>query len=103
MKRDLPELKGIPLSPTNIQHLHTNRKYGTTVHVRLMCILPVLFIELYQKWTANKEHVCKHYPSCSEYGRLAYIRYGFVSASFLTLERLGNCNSFSDWPRKNKP
>lgn len=103
MKRDLPILEGISQSPTNLRHIHTNKMYGTTVRVRPMCIFPVLFIELYQKWTANKEHVCNYYPSCSEYGRLAYIRYGFVSASLLTLERLRNCNSFSDWPQRNKP
>ena len=103
MKRELPSLDDVPFSPTNLNHIRSKREYGTVVRVRLLSILPVLMIELYQKITVNKEHVCNFYPSCSEYGRLAYIRYGLIAASFLTLERLCNCNGFSDWPKRNKP
>lgn len=103
MRRELPALEGVPLAPTNLNNIRTKREYGTVVRVRLTCILPVLLIEVYQKFTVDKPHVCNHYPSCSEYGRLAYIRYGFVAASFLTWERLNNCNAFSSWPRRNKP
>lgn len=103
MKRELPELSGIPFSPSELKHIHTKIDYGATVRVRLLCIFPVLLIELYQRRTVNRPHVCNFYPSCSEYARLAYIRYGFFAASFLTIERLQNCNWFTDWPPQNKP
>lgn len=96
-------LEGVPLAPSRLNHIHTKREYGTTVRVRPLCVFPVLFIELYQKLTVNREHVCNHYPSCSEYSRLAFLRYSAPAAFFLTLERLCNCSTFSDWPRENKP
>ena len=103
MKRGLPLLDDVPFSPTVLRHLHSRKEYGTVVSVGLLSIIPVLMIEVYQKFTANKEHVCIYYPSCSEYSRLAYIRYGVIAASFLTLERLSKCNGFEEWPKKNKP
>lgn len=103
MMREIPPLDGISLSPTKIKNLKPKHEYGEFVPVGLFCILPVLLIELYQKITVNKPHVCNFVPSCSEYSRIAYLRYGFITASRLTLERLRNCNYFTEWPHYNKP
>ena len=103
MRRYLPELEGVPQPPTRLAHLRTGREYGKEYRVRPLSIVPVLLIELYQRVTVDKEHVCNFRPSCSEYSRLAYIRYGAFAATALTLERIKKCHIFTDWPEENKP
>ena len=103
MRRDIPELADVPLSPTQIPHLKPRAEYGTRPRVAFFNVLPVLLIEFYQYRTVNTPHRCLMYPSCSEYARIAYLRYGFWAASFMTAERLRACNCFSDWPQRNKP
>lgn len=103
VRRKLPLLEDVPFSPTSFARDHSSKEYGTIVKVRIMCIIPVLLIELYQKLTVNRNHVCNYCPSCSEYARLAYIRYGVIVASLMTWERLRNCNEYSAWPYRNKP
>ena len=44
---------------------------------------------------------CRFSPSCSEYGRLAVHRYGFLRGSWKTLGRLSRCwgpPKGEDWP-----
>lgn len=46
---------------------------------------------------------CLHYPSCSEYARLAFKKHSFRSAVVLSWQRWRACNPFSgrpyiDWP-----
>ena len=41
---------------------------------------------------------CLHHPSCSEYGVLAYRKYGFFRATALTIRRYRDCHPFSDRP-----
>ena len=53
-------------------------------------------IKIYQYLTKNKKHKCLHYPSCSNYAILAYEKYSFWIASKKTIQRLRNCNPFSD-------
>ena len=104
MRREIPLLSEVSLSSTKLKHIHSKRRYGTIVNVRLLNIIPVLLIELYQKVTVDRPHVCNMRPSCSEYARLAYLRYGFFAASFLTIERLLECSDFDTlWPKENKP
>ena len=103
MRREIPALRDVPLSPTQVKHLRAHAEYGETVRVRLLCMIPVIMIEWYQRKTVDREHVCVFEPSCSEYSRLAYLRYGFIMASFLTIERLKVCNNFTEWPHYNKP
>lgn len=55
--------------------------------------LPIKLIEKYQKGISpNLETRCRHIPSCSEYAKIAYKRYNFFYASFLTTKRLLKCN-----------
>ena len=103
MMREIPELSGISPSPTLVRHIKPHAEYGMLVKVRLPCIIPVLLIEWYQRKTVDKPHVCVFFPSCSEYARIAYLRYGFLAASFLTIERLKMCSIFTEWPLENRP
>jgi putative component of membrane protein insertase Oxa1/YidC/SpoIIIJ protein YidD len=50
------------------------------------------FIETYQTSVSPRLQVgCPFEPSCSEYGHLAYQRYGFLTATRRTLSRLRRC------------
>ena len=55
----------------------------------------IKLIESYQRKTENKPHRCRFYPSCSNYGLIAYKRFNFIKASFLTLVRILRCNPLS--------
>ena len=63
------------------------------------------FIRIYQKMTEDREHECLHYPSCSQYAKLAYEKYGFLKATHRMLYRLKNCNLSpkEDLPREHWP
>lgn len=54
--------------------------------------VPIHLINKYQKSTENKAHRCRFYPSCSQYAKECYEKYGFVKASLLTTKRLLKCN-----------
>ena len=102
--REIPLLDGIPPSPTNIKHLKPKNSYGSVVRVGFPSNIAVLFLELYQRVTVNKEHVCNHRPSCSEYARISFLVYGFVPAIFLSFEHLKECSDpNSNWPKEIKP
>lgn len=40
---------------------------------------------------AQQGFCCTHFPSCSEYGVLAFRKYGFVTAARKTLARVRDC------------
>lgn len=60
-------------------------------------------IEFYQK-TLSPDHgfmkyrypygYCRHYPSCSEYTKQAFIYNSFLKATLLSSKRIGRCNPF---------
>ena len=50
------------------------------------------FIETYQASVAGRIGAqCPHDPSCSEYGRQAYLDHGFLTATLRTLARVRSC------------
>ncbi len=50
------------------------------------------FIETYQtRVSAQLGTSCRFEPTCSEYGRQAYLRHGFVRATVKTARRLRRC------------
>lgn len=50
------------------------------------------FIDTYRRDVGPKlEPVCVMVPSCSEYGRQAYVDHAFVRATWLTVGRLRTC------------
>lgn len=102
--REIPRLHNVALSPTKFVNLKPIADYGETTRVRFLNMFMLLFIENYQVRTRDKTHVCNMKPSCSEYARIAFLRYGFVPASILSFERIKMCgNRESVWPQENKP
>lgn len=58
--------------------------------------LALLLIGLYQKLVSPlSPPSCRYYPSCSEYARLAFEKYGFPKALGKSVWRLLRCNPFS--------
>lgn len=50
------------------------------------------FIETYQAQVSGRLGTsCRFEPTCSEYGRQAYLRHGFVRATAKTVRRLRRC------------
>lgn len=39
---------------------------------------------------------CKFIPSCSEYSKTAFKKYGFLKGSFISFKRILRCNPASD-------
>ena len=57
--------------------------------------LALMIIFIYQKFISPiKPQTCRFYPTCSEYSRQAFIKYGFFKGIFLTLIRLSKCHPF---------
>jgi hypothetical protein len=46
---------------------------------------------------------CRFEPTCSEYGLLAYERYGFAKATGKTAWRILRCNPLNGGPRADPP
>lgn len=38
---------------------------------------------------------CRFYPSCSEYGKVAYKKHGVLKGTFLTTYRIARCNPWN--------
>jgi len=57
--------------------------------------LAIWLITFYQKVFFFLPKRCKYFPSCSEYARQAFLKYGFLKAFYLTIGRLLRCNPFS--------
>lgn len=54
------------------------------------------FIETYQSQVSVRLGTsCRFEPTCSEYGREAYLRHGFVRATAKTVRRLRRCRGNS--------
>ncbi|MHA2609291.1 MAG: membrane protein insertion efficiency factor YidD [bacterium JZ-2024 1] len=52
-------------------------------------------IEMYQKFVSPLlPRVCRYEPTCSEYMRLALLKYGFWKGFFIGLKRLLRCHPF---------
>ncbi|MBC7765412.1 MAG: membrane protein insertion efficiency factor YidD [Hyphomonadaceae bacterium] len=57
--------------------------------------LALLFF--YQKFISPlKKPSCRFYPTCSEYAKLAIIKYGVIKGSFLAIGRILRCHPFSN-------
>ncbi|RVU55746.1 membrane protein insertion efficiency factor YidD [Anaerosphaera multitolerans] len=57
----------------------------------------LLLIRFYQKviskYILTGAH-CRFYPTCSQYAYLAFEKYGFFKASYLSIKRILRCNPF---------
>ncbi len=62
---------------------------GDTNMKRFMLFL----INLYQKYISPlKGPTCRFYPSCSEYSKAAYQKYGFFKGTYLMIHRIVRCH-----------
>lgn len=56
--------------------------------------LMIFFINIYQKIPGNFHNACRFTPTCSQYSKEAYERFGFIKGSKLTIKRLLSCHPF---------
>lgn len=104
MNRVIPVLEDIPDAPSGVRGRRARAGYGDEVRLSPIQSVPVLLIEWYQKRTVDRPHMCTCYPTCSEYSRIAFMRYGMLPAFFMTVERLRECTYYeNEWPRKTRP
>lgn len=72
-----------------------------------LCAIARAFIHVYRATISPiLRHVgttCLHYPTCSEYGLLAFSKYPFREALFITIARWRACNPFSGRPYIDYP
>lgn len=64
-------------------------------------------IKFYQtKISVHTPPKCRYRPTCSEYGKICYQRFGFFKATYLTTTRILRCNRLFkmriDYPPKIK-
>lgn len=65
--------------------------------------IAIFSIRLYQGATKSKKHKCLYYPSCSNYGILAYQKYSIIKATKKTINRIRDCHPFSKRPYTDYP
>jgi putative membrane protein insertion efficiency factor len=70
--------------------------------MRALNFLAVVAIRVYQQTLSRalrrRGVRCLHYPSCSQYGLLAFRQHGFVRAAVLTWRRCRDCHPYSGRP-----
>lgn len=71
--------------------------------------LLILLLNLYQRFVSPITHLityvffgsansCRYIPTCSEYTRLAFNKYGIIRGGVLSLKRIFRCHPFSRHP-----
>ncbi|QNO15002.1 membrane protein insertion efficiency factor YidD [Alkalicella caledoniensis] len=61
--------------------------------VKVMLIL----LNFYQKSISPiKGPTCRFYPTCSEYSKQAFLKYGFIKGFMLTVKRVSRCHPFNE-------
>ncbi len=64
------------------------------MNIRKLLILPII---LYQYLISPFfPGSCRFKPTCSEYAKLAILKYGFLKGIFLGLKRLSKCHPWGD-------
>lgn len=57
--------------------------------------IAVYIIELYQKYISPlKPPSCRFYPTCSQYAKEAFKKYGFFKGIYLSTKRILKCHPF---------
>lgn len=57
-----------------------------------MSKIAIWFIDIYQKTPLKSHYSCKFIPTCSEYGKEAFVKYGFIKGFYLTTRRVLRCH-----------
>ena len=70
--------------------------------MRILNRLAILAIGIYQESLSRyfRHHGlrCRHHPTCSQFGVLAYRKYGFVRATLMTWKRIRACRPGASRP-----
>ena len=60
--------------------------------IKLPTYIAILFIYVYRIVISPQlAGCCRFYPSCSEYGLIAFKRFGFIKGCYLTIKRISRC------------
>ena len=51
----------------------------------------IFLINIYQNLPLSSHKACKYIPTCSEYSKEAYERFGFFYGTYLTIKRISKC------------
>ena len=51
----------------------------------------IFLIKIYQSLPLSSHKNCKYIPTCSEYSKEAYERFGFFYGTYLTIKRISKC------------
>lgn len=54
--------------------------------------LILFLISIYQKISRLTPSVCRFYPTCSEYTKLAVLKYGVIKGGWLGIKRIARCH-----------
>jgi putative membrane protein insertion efficiency factor len=55
----------------------------------------IFLIDIYRKYISPlKKPTCRFYPTCSEYAKEAFIKYGAIKGLYLSIKRLLKCHPF---------
>jgi len=60
-----------------------------------MSKIMIFLIKIYQSLPLKSHKYCKYIPTCSEYSKEAYTRYGFFYGSYLTIKRIFRCTPWN--------
>lgn len=55
----------------------------------------IFLIKIYQSLPLSTHKYCKYSPTCSEYSKEAYEKYGFFYGTYLTIKRLLRCTPWN--------
>lgn len=60
--------------------------------MKIIKIILLKSIRLYQNTPSSWHNMCRHYPTCSEYTYQAIDEYGIIKGLFLGTKRILKCN-----------
>ena len=55
----------------------------------------IFLIKIYQSLPLSSHKNCKFIPTCSEYSKQVYERFGFFKGTYLTFKRLKKCTPWN--------
>ena len=63
---------------------------------RILALPFILIIKLYRSYISPLTPVsCRYTPSCSQYGLVAFEKYGLIKGFYLTIKRILSCHPWT--------
>ena len=63
----------------------------------MMKHIMIFLIKIYQKIPGPWHNMCRHYPTCSEYSKQSFERFGFFKGFYLSIKRILRCNPWGTY------